>query len=873
MVEPSTSRWFHVILPICLICFLYLCSFFLFLCATNSLIYSTVCLLHANESFCAEIDRNKTLRASQETIQKESSQWSLYGTLAFSIVACFISPIYGSISDTKNRKIPIVLTISNAIITGLVITVGSVYQGTKTCLIFYILANIINGFGGGSLILLSSCFGYATDSCTNKEKHTQTIAIIEAALNLGVVIGYLLCSFVFELHAKIWHILLVHVLLLALALFISLVFLRSQAILDFSSMNLCTKIQRPFVDIRDLMIDLKQNHLLQSFILLLGSLFFYELFRMGSSSIYYLYLHRMAFNDTQYAVYFTCEQIAICLALVFLALLRRRWEINDLYLCIIGLCLSLISPMLFAFAQNNKAMVFGAIPSSMFGMYLPVCLRAVIARLVPERDKGKAFSFVAFIQNLDILLGTISCIEIYRASISFFAGLVFIFGIGTRLIALILILIQIFCISHTPQLSIIMPLNIVENPLLDVQINSDDELLYKMRILLINLSYLFSIINSLPIEQNKNAFENSTTNAGIRAMLSEYHIDKLPVALQISQKIPKFEKPRKFNISKIAQDLKEFGIHSLKDDKHIEALPLERDGKINPDFHKEIFLGNHELFEADIQHDEEKRNKKLEEIFNEADADHDQRLSKEELLNYVLKNIHQHLREAKERNSQLFLLIDSNQDGKVTWHEYFALYVKFHNVNVTGIKENDTFDFAQGPFDNNFQRELVNIRFRWSEADAGADNELNLDEFLAFRHPEIAGHSYKHVVDDLILQMDRNDDKQLNETEFAFLPSSVLEDGGNKEWVEMDKRWLAEQQREFREMDENHDGILTKDELLNAYNPLNRVHINNQIKKLFAKVDDLPSDNFLSLDEIQKHADVFTDMQLLDTEKALHEEM
>ena len=43
--------------------------------------------------------------------------------------------------------------------------------------------------------------------------------------------------------------------------------------------------------------------------------------------------------------------------------------------------------------------------------------------------------------------------------------------------------------------------------------------------------------------------------------------------------------------------------------------------------------------------------------------------------------------------------------------------------------------------------------------------------------------------------------------------ASVLEDTGNKEWVEMDKRWLNEQKEEFREMDEDHDGLLTKDEL------------------------------------------------------------
>jgi len=53
---------------------------------------------------------------------------------------------------------------------------------------------------------------------------------------------------------------------------------------------------------------------------------------------------------------------------------------------------------------------------------------------------GKAFSFVALIQTLDIAIGTVACVEIYRASIDFFPGLIFIFTVGTRLIALVLLL-------------------------------------------------------------------------------------------------------------------------------------------------------------------------------------------------------------------------------------------------------------------------------------------------------------------------------------------------------------------------------------------------------------------------------------------------
>ena len=205
----------------------------------------------------------------------------------------------------------------------------------------------------------SSCFGYATDACSGKEQHVQTIAVIEASLNIGVAVGYLLCTFIFELHARIWHILLVHVLLLIVALFISLVFLRTRSLSAPSSISTCAKILRPLRDSRDLFVALKANSLLLSFLLLLLSLFFSELFRMGSSSIFYLYLHLLSFDDAHYAAYFTLEQLATCLALLALALLRNRWQINDLYLGVLGLSLSLVGPLLFAFAQNRHALIFG----------------------------------------------------------------------------------------------------------------------------------------------------------------------------------------------------------------------------------------------------------------------------------------------------------------------------------------------------------------------------------------------------------------------------------------------------------------------------------------------------------------------------------
>ena len=64
-----------------------------------------------------------------------------------------------------------------------------------------------------------------------------------------------------------------------------------------------------------------------------------------------------------------------------------------------------------------------------------------------------------------------------------------------------------------------------------------------------------------------------------------------------------------------------------------------------------------------------------------ANTDGDQYLSQDELLYYVLKNVEMHLKEAKDKNSQLFILIDSNGDGKKK------------------RKENSLIDFYRSKFD------------------------------------------------------------------------------------------------------------------------------------------------------------------------------
>ncbi len=54
---------------------------------------------------------------------------------------------------------------------------------------------------------------------------------------------------------------------------------------------------------------------------------------------------------------------------------------------------------------------------------------------------------------------------------------------------------------------------------------------------------------------------------------------------------------------------------------------------------------------------------------------------------------------------------------------------------------------------------------------------------------------------------------QINILLYSFL-AQQLEDSNDKERLEMDQRWAERQKVEFHEMDENNDGVLSRDELL-----------------------------------------------------------
>lgn len=74
--------------------------------------------------------------------------------------------------------------------------------------------------------------------------------------------------------------------------------------------------------------------------------------------------------------------------------------------------------------------------------------------------------------------------------------------------------------------------------------------------------------------------------------------------------------------------------------------------------------------------------------------------------------------------------------GKITWQEYAALYVKFHKMNTTSIKDLDNVNFIEESFDEKckdirfsffFLSEMIKEFFYVISATRTSENSKSLD--------------------------------------------------------------------------------------------------------------------------------------------------
>ncbi|XP_076472750.1 45 kDa calcium-binding protein-like [Babylonia areolata] len=326
------------------------------------------------------------------------------------------------------------------------------------------------------------------------------------------------------------------------------------------------------------------------------------------------------------------------------------------------------------------------------------------------------------------------------------------------------------------------------------------------------------------------------------------------------------EKEQELKFVKIPDGVEKLPVEKLRPVDHIDAVRMEQDGHINKDFHKEMFLGNHEEFEKDRYEEAES---KLKDIVYKVDSDKDGKLSVAELEAWVNEKMEEHFSEATQENEEIFKHLDPDNNGKVHWKEYYV-----HFLLAKGFKQDlatrHVVDYDQIQLDPDAKEELIRYKFRWADADTEPmDNELTKEEFMSFRHPEQSEKTLNNMVVSILGGIDTNGDGVITEDEFAALPPGEVE---GEEYQAMDKAWQKERQEEFRSaLDLDHSGKVTKEELKRYLDPRNPIQALTEAKNLISYMDD-DKDNALSMDEILRHKDIFISSKVMNFAANVHDE-
>lgn len=295
---------------------------------------------------------------------------------------------------------------------------------------------------------------------------------------------------------------------------------------------------------------------------------------------------------------------------------------------------------------------------------------------------------------------------------------------------------------------------------------------------------------------------------------------------------------------------------------HMEGVRIERDGDINKNFRKEIFIGEGE-FE---RRKEEDPKELLEDIFVRADTNNDSFLVHSELSHWIEAKIHQHINQAHAENYILFASVDVNpRNGLVSWEEYHQYFLKQKGYSKIYAENHDK---HHSGLDRKTKEAIMRDKAAWSEASRMNPEQLTVDEFLSFRHPESSHATILTLVEELFDKFDQNGDQILTEDEFAHLQ---LEGDGDKSG-ETINQGEEDRRAEFRaEIDKNKDGKADRRELLMYIDPINPRHAREEAETLIALAD-VNHDGALSLVEILNKMDLFLGSKMVDTAKSFHDE-
>ncbi|KAF8572461.1 hypothetical protein P879_00140 [Paragonimus westermani] len=273
----------------------------------------------------------------------------------------------------------------------------------------------------------------------------------------------------------------------------------------------------------------------------------------------------------------------------------------------------------------------------------------------------------------------------------------------------------------------------------------------------------------------------------------------------------------------------------------IDSSHFDTFGSHDSEFDHELVTGSVDEARYFKQLEPQEAKERLGKLFDKMDTSHDEKLDKEELINWIIQSLTQLDLEAIRGK---FKDHDANHDGTVTWNEFTSKVYGYSEKELVDLKK-DT-----GQDTQDFIRSLEEEKVRFDSADVDQNSGLNETEYAAFEHP----HNYRHMAAYELIHtlrdFDKDGDGMISQKEY------LADDKMHKD------AFLIEKEN-FKRYDQNRDGMLDKEEMKQWVTPGFQRTAADEAEHLFTETD-TNKDDELTKDEVLAQHDLWVGSQATD---------
>ncbi|XP_046343015.2 proton-coupled folate transporter-like [Haliotis rufescens] len=413
--------------PVEVVAFLFICGIVMTLPLTQFYIVDKITREYGgvNKSTtdaCSPKAGNSSDAGLQNKIQSKAADYTVFLIFASTFPGIIQTIVLGSFSDRHGRKLSMLMPICGLLSKEIVYLI--VFE-LDLPLAYLFIGNAIEGFSGGFGTMLTALFGCAADITTAGPKRALRMAIIQAVMSLGSAMGALVAGiWIEEVNFKQP---LYFLIALSSACLLFTIFIfpetrrhRPQGSLTFKEhlKSFKTSIQFYTKDTPE-----KRRWKLIVSLMTFFTSFSVELIKATVLTLYLL-ATPFCWNKVQITGYTAARTIVdwVCILALTRFLARRLSEVN---IAIIGCVSNMLFLVLLGIGQSSVLVIIAGLVG-IFSEAPSAMMRSVMSKLVSSDEQGALFASVSTVEMLASSVLGVAATLVYKASLSFFPGLIFI---------------------------------------------------------------------------------------------------------------------------------------------------------------------------------------------------------------------------------------------------------------------------------------------------------------------------------------------------------------------------------------------------------------------------------------------------------------